>query len=187
MLDQVLRQIADYVEHEMEVRRLISRETLYPKITLFCALMILGKQGFVGGLPAISGFILGGMGHGTYTFWNYLADTAGFGLTIAVPIMAAVIACKLFLFNVPSIREGYETFKMAIPGLGKVSQMFATAQFARTYAALSRGGFPVGSALQISGDACGNALMRRAALSAIPEAERGGLVSDALARTRAFP
>ena len=187
MLDQVLRQVADYIEHEMEIRRLISRETLYPKITLFVALMILGRTGFSGGLPAVSALVLGSMGHGTYTFFNYFADTLGFGLLTALPIVAAAVGFRLFLYNVPGMRESVDSIKMQIPTIGKISQMFATAKFARTYAALYRGGFEPGMALSIAGDASGNAVIRRAALNAIPQAERGGLVSEALGRSRAFP
>ena len=106
MLDQVLRQVADYIEHEMEIRRLISRETLYPKITLFVALMILGRPGFTSGLPAVSSLVLGSMGKAAYTFSNYLMDTVGFGLLIAIPIVAIAIACRLFLFNIAGVREG---------------------------------------------------------------------------------
>ena len=187
LLDQVLRQVADYIDHEIEIRRLISHETLYPKITLFMALMILGRPGFTTGMPAVSSLVLGSMGKATYTFSNYLGDTLGFGLLIAIPIVAVVIACRLFLFNVDSIRESYDSFKMLIPSIGKITQMFATAKFARTYAALYRGGFTAASALSIAGDASGNGVIRRAALDAIPVAEKGGLVSDALARSNALP
>jgi type IV pilus assembly protein PilC len=187
LLDQVLRQVADYIEHEMEIRRLISHETLYPKITLFVALMILGRPGFMTGTPAVSSLVLGSMGKSLYTFSNYLGDTLGFGLLIAIPFVAAVIICRLFLFNMPGVRESYDSLKMAIPSVGKITQMFATAKFARTYAALYRGGFTAASALTIAGDASGNGVIRRAALNAIPVAEKGGLVSDALARSNALP
>ena len=187
MLDVTLKQIADYVEHELEIRRLISRETMYPKLTLFMALMILGRYGFVGGMPAFSSLIVGSMGKMTYGIGNYLADTLGFGLLIAIPVIAASIVCRLFLFNVASVRESYDAIKLAIPTIGSITRMFATAKFARTYAALYHGGFPASSALAIAGDACGNAVLKRAALNAIPEVERGGLVSVGLARSTAFP
>lgn len=187
MLDVTLKQIADYVDHDLEIRRLISRETLYPKITMFIALMILGRYGFVGGMPAFAKLIVGSMGQMTYTFGNYLSETVGFGLMIAVPVVAASIVCRLFLFNVAGVRESYDSFKMAIPAIGSISRMFATAKFARTYAALYHGGFAASTALEIAGDASGNAVMRRAALNAIPEVEKGGLVSVGLARSSAFP
>ncbi len=187
MLDVTLKQIADYVDHDLEIRRLISRETLYPKITMFIAVMILGSHGFVGGMPAIAKLIVGGMGGATYTVGNYLSETVGFALMFAIPVVVASIVCRLFLFNVAGVREGYDSFKMAIPVIGNISRMFATAKFARTYAALYHGGFAASTALEIAGDASGNAVMRRAAINAIPEVEKGGLVSVGLARSSAFP
>ena len=149
--------------------------------------MVLGSHGFVGGMPAIAKLVVGGMGGATYTVGNYLSETVGFALMFAIPVVVASIVCRLFLFNVAGVREGYDSFKMAIPVIGNISRMFATAKFARTYAALYHGGFAASTALEIAGDASGNAVMRRAAINAIPEVERGGLVSAGLARSSAFP
>ena len=71
MLDVALRQIADYVEHELEIRRLISRETLYPKIVLFVALMILGIGGITGGMMALVGLVLGQLTPLQYLWRNH--------------------------------------------------------------------------------------------------------------------
>ncbi|HZO88940.1 MAG TPA: type II secretion system F family protein [Chthonomonadaceae bacterium] len=187
MLDRVLLQIADYIEHELEIRRLISRETLYPKFVLFVALMILGKPGFEGGMPAIAQLVVGSMGKLPYTFWNYLQDTFGWGLAILLPLLAAVVVFRLFLFNVKGVRETYDTFKMSLPVLGNLVRQFAVAKFARTFAALYRGGFSMGASLQIAGDACGNAVLRNAAHKAIAAADRGELISGALSASGIFP
>jgi type II secretory pathway component PulF len=188
MLEQILLQIADYIEHELEIRRLISRETIYPKFVLFCALMILGKPGFEGEMPAVAKLVVGSMGKlaEAYTFGSYLQDTVLFGLMLAVPFLVLVALFRLFLFNVPGVREWYDRIKMAIPGLGKLVRQFAIAKFGYTFAALYRAGFSMGTALQISGDACGNGVIRNATARAIPVAERGGLVSDALQNSDAF-
>ncbi len=186
LLDQVLRNVADYVEDELAVRRMISHETLYPKITLFMALMILGLPGFMMKTPAFSQLILGTMGNRVYSFGNYLMDTVGFGLAIATPLVLVSIFCKLVLFNTGSVRDAYDTFKMAIPGLGSTVRMFAIAKFARTFAFLYRGGFTMGVALKIAGDACGNGVLRTAAHKAIPVVERGGLASESMAGSAAF-
>ena len=188
MLDQVLLQIASYIEHELEIRRLISRETFYPKMVMFFALMILGRGGFMGGTMAIVKLVLGGMGRGeSYSVLDYLFETIGFGLLCLLPFVAAVIAFRLFLFNMPGVREGYDTFKMAIPGLGNLIKMFAIAKFMRTYSALYRAGFAMGAAVETAGDACGNAVIRNAGRRAVLAAERGGLVSEALGTSGLFP
>ncbi|HLK58692.1 MAG TPA: type II secretion system F family protein, partial [Chthonomonadaceae bacterium] len=114
MMDQVFRQIGDYVEHEIEIRRLINRETLYPKIVLFVLLMLMGRPGIFEGQPAIVELIAPDKmpGHP-----GYLADTVGFGLMILIPILVLVVFFRLFWFNIPSFRNSYDAFKLKIPVL----------------------------------------------------------------------
>lgn len=180
MLDTSLRQLADYVDNDLAIRRLISRETIYPKIVLFVALMLLGRPGFMFQTMAIVHFVLGGMGKDSYTGMNYLADTLGFGFLCLFPIAACIIAFRLFLFNSVAFREAYDTFKTSIPVLGNLVRMFATAKFCRTFAALYRGGFPMGSALQVAGNASGNFVLRKAAYRAAHAANRGEMVGDSM-------
>jgi type II secretory pathway component PulF len=187
MLEQALRQVADYVEHEWEVKRLVSRETLYPKMVLFVAVMILGRPGFFGERMALVRLVLGGMGRDRYEAWEYLLDTVGFGLLCLAFALVPIAVFRLSLFNVPGVREAYDTFKMALPGIGKITKMFALARFGRTMAAMFRGGFGMSYALGVAGDAAGNAVLRRAVQRAIPAAEKGGLASDALSASGVFP
>lgn len=119
MLDQVFRQIGDYVEHEMSVRSLIKRETLYPKIVLFVLMMVQGRPGVVGGFPAIGGLFLGSMDGKPYSGMDYLWDTVGFGLSFVLPILLCVCIFRLFLFNVPGIREGWDFVQVDAPRCGQ--------------------------------------------------------------------
>ena len=180
MLDTSLRQLADYVENDLAIRRLISRETIYPKIVMFVALMLLGRPGFMFQQMAIVRFVLGEMGKDAYTFSHYLFDTVGFGLLCLLPIAAGMIAFRLFFFNSVAFCEGYDTFKTSIPVLGNLIRMFATAKFCRTFAALYRGGFPMGSALQVAGNASGNFVLRNAAHRAALAANRGEMIADSM-------
>ncbi len=183
MLDIALKQIADYVEHELEIRRLINRETLYPKIVVFVAGMIIGRGGFTGGTMALVSLVVGQ----GYTPLNYLSDTVGAILGGILPIFLTVGVFRLFLFNVPGVREAYDTVKMYFPVTGKITRMFTMARFTRTFATLYRAGFTIPSCLRIAGDASGNAVLRRVAQNAIGQTERGGLVSDALAPSGLVP
>ena len=181
LLDSVLKQIADYVEHELEIKRMISRETLYPKLVLFVALMLLGKYPFFSQQLAIVTLVVNGDGK------QYLKDTVGFAATLLVPLAFIVVVCRLFLFNIPGVREGYDGFKLKIPVLGGIVKMFSLARFARTFSALYRGGFTMSHALFISGNASGNAVVQRTAHAAVARAERGEQVSDALLASGIFP
>lgn len=181
MIDQVLLHLADYVEHELEIRRMISRETMYPKIVLFVAVMIMGRTGLTGGPLAVVDLVLNSNGAG------YLANTVGFGGAILLAIFATYATFRLFLFNMPGVREGYDMFKLKIPVIGNIVKMFALARFARAFAALYRGGFTIPSALDIAGRASGNAVIEKVARDAVRVAEHGGLVSEQIRRTGIFP
>jgi type II secretory pathway component PulF len=183
MLEQVLKQIADYVEHDWEIKRLVSRETMYPKLVLFVALMILGYPGFMGGQMSVVRLVLGGLGNEQgrgYSFGQYLLETLGFGALCLAIFLIPLAIFRLALFNVKGVRESYDSLKNAVPGFGTLAKMFAVARFGRTLAALYRGGFGMSHALEISADASGNAVLRAAVRRAIPLAERGALVSESL-------
>ncbi len=180
MMEDTLRQLGDYVEHELSIRSLVSRETLYPKIVLFALLMIMGLGGIRGGLPAIATLILGG------TMRDYLMETIGFGLMLLLPILGLVVFFRLFAFNIVKVRHVYDEVKIKLPVVGKIIRGFCIAKFARTYSALSRAGFSSSSALQIAGDASGNVVFARASHYAAMKAEQGYLPSQALYETKQF-
>jgi type II secretory pathway component PulF len=181
MIEDTLRQIGDYVEHEMEVRRLISRETLYPKIVLVVLVMLMGASGIFTGKPAVAKLVLG-----LYSTQAYLMDTVGFALAFLIPALALVAFLRLFGFNSVTIRHFYDEVKIRLPVVGKIIRNFAISKFARTYAALSKAGFPSSSALQIAGDASGNVVMARAGQFAAVKAEQGALPSQSLGQTAQF-
>lgn len=180
MLEDVLRQLGTYVDHEMEIRRIISMETFYPKLVLFMALMMLGRSFLTTNVPAISALVLASMGKRSYSTGDYFGDTIGFGLEILLPIVAASIACRLFLFNSSAVREGYDQIKVRIPILGGVIQRFVIAKFCRVFAAMYKAGFGMPQSLRLAGASCGSAVAERAALRAVASVERGGLVSSGL-------
>ncbi len=186
MLDSVLRQIGDYVEHDLEIRRLVGRETLYPKLVLFVAIMILGRSGFAGGQMAVVKLVLGGMGKDAYTAVDYFWDTLGFLLLVLGAIFGAVAIFRLFLFNVSGVRESCDRVKLSVPVVGKLIKMFAVARFARTFAALYRGGFATGSALEIAGSASGNAVLATAGRRAAERVNQGSTTSGALRESGLF-
>lgn len=183
MLDRVFLDLADYTEHELAMRRLIRAETFYPKLVLFCALMMLGAHFFDTGMPAISRLVLSGMGKDSYTLGQYLEETVGFGLLLLAVWAACMVVFRLFFVNSQEFRARYDAIKSGIPITGGIVKMFAMAKFMRTYASLYRAGFPMASTLRIAGDSAGNAILRGAAYAAAPQVERGARVSEALAHT----
>jgi type II secretory pathway component PulF len=181
LLDQVLRHLADYVEHELEMKRMISRETFYPKLVLFVALMIMGRTGLSGGDLAIVGLVVNGTGAA------YLANTLGFGGAALGVGFGLYALFRLFFFNVGGVREAYDGVKLSIPVVGNIVRQFALARFARCFAALYRGGFSIPRALEISGRTSGNAVIEKAVHRAIGATQQGQLASDSFRASGLFP
>jgi type II secretory pathway component PulF len=121
MLDLMANRIADYLEKEIETRRKLRRETLYPKIVLSVAGMVILLLTFL--RSGLSGFF------GMVTFAVLLA-----GAIFGVWWLAR------FLNQFPAFGAGWDHVKMLMPGVGGVVRRYATARFARALGALYGGG-----------------------------------------------
>ncbi|MGC8669508.1 MAG: type II secretion system F family protein [Chthonomonadales bacterium] len=187
MLEHMLLRIADYLERELALRRLISGLTLYPKIVLFSALFILGRSFFVDYTPAISKLIIGQIGKNSYSPMDYLNDTVFFLAEIALIAFGIMALCRILFYRSPSLREGYERVKLSLPGIGSIVRGFALARFGRAFSAMYAAGLPLNSAVRIAGDASGSYLVAASTRQAVLSAERGVPLSQALAQTGVFP
>ncbi len=188
-LEQMLTRIADYLEQEIGLRRLISRVTLYPKLVLLFALFVIGRSIFsTTPMPAISLLIISMIKPNTgYTIWNYLNDTLFFGLEIAAVIYGIILMFRLLTGSSDAFYERYERFKFSLPGIGKVSRQFALAKFGQAFSALYAAGMPLQKAIQISGRASGSRIFMHATERATLDTQQGTPLSHALAQTGAFP
>jgi type II secretory pathway component PulF len=187
MMDRMLLRISDYLEREIALRQMISRLTLYPKIVLFVALMILGKSFFLTGLPAFSRLVLGMMGKGDYGAMEYLNDTLIFLAVLLLLVFGVVAFCRIVLFQSPTAQESYERFKMSIPGLGVVVKKFALAKFGRAFGAMYEAGMPLQVAIRVGGNASGSKVIAHATRRAWAATERGAILSQAFRETGVFP
>ncbi len=169
--DRALRLVAQHVEEEIELRNLYRRVTFWPKFLLVVAVVIvLGTNGIIAAL----------------------GKTGGLPTAMLTTLLAlAPILFLLFLFfrvgaRNPQVRTIYDEALQRIPFLGKTLHQFAMAKFGRAFGAMYGGGVPVGRAVALAADACGNEYLRARMLPAAKEIEEGGSVSEAFARTGAF-
>jgi type IV pilus assembly protein PilC len=122
VLEQSLRQIADYLENELELRRLLSRVTFYPKLVLVLIIPILMA-------PRV---VLGFLGH---TGGSPLTDTLA-GLVTQVLLTLVVALAGLWLAFRVAMRS--QTFRWlwglmagAVPWRGFTLKQLALARFGR--------------------------------------------------------
>jgi type IV pilus assembly protein PilC len=149
MLEAMCNRIADYLERELEIRRKLKRETLYPKIVLFVAacvflLLVFLKAGSEGALGYVK-----------------------LGATILV-VGIVVWWWARFLNQIPAVGAAWDHVKMLIPGPGGVTRRYATARFTRALAALYGSGVLLTNAVAISARACGNRAIGQRMLNNVP-------------------
>jgi type IV pilus assembly protein PilC len=169
MLENMCNRLADYLEREIEIRRKLQRETLYPKIVLSLA-------GIVG---LIVKWAQAGMG------------ATGSALVMERLKFAAIVAAlgvflwwlARFLNQFPAFGAAWDNIKMFIPGVGGVSRRYATARFCRALGALFAGGVSIVRAVEIAGRACGNRAIAQAMLDGVPMLMSGQGIATVLAQS----
>jgi type II secretory pathway component PulF len=187
MLEDTLKRLAEYLEKELALRRMISRLTLYPKLVLLSALFILGRSFFTDGIPAVSKLIVGSMGKAAYGGWDYFLDTAFVLLVLGAGTVATIAVARTALFRSPVAREVWERLKLSVPGVGGVVRSFAATRFGRAFGAMYGAGVSLGAAVRVAGVASGSGLIAASVERAMDRVERGEPLSRALSSAGVFP
>lgn len=172
-LDRSLRQIADYLTEEIQLRNLYKKTTAYPKLVLAASIVIVGLA-------------------------NTIISIIGRGNQIAAPLNSlftwmwlAPLIIGLFLFfriglSIPTIRYQWDRMVRWIPFVGPTLTGFAMAKFGRAMGALHAAGVATPKAIGLSADACGNEYVRSQLYPARTKLERGEGIANTLRATGAL-
>ncbi|MBL8064253.1 MAG: type II secretion system F family protein [Chthonomonadaceae bacterium] len=171
MLSTQCKLISEYIHRDIELKNMIRRETMGPKVTVFGSIaIIVGVNGFLqiiapksGGLPVPT------------TFW-----------VVAAIITVAVWLFRSFMLPRPPVRRAFDEFVLTLPGLGGMAHGFAMAKFGRAFGALYKGGVALPKAVRLACDACDNEAVRAKVMPATDALERGAGVTETLRSTNAF-
>lgn len=177
LLENNLRQIADYLEQEQELRRLLRKTTLYPKVLVFAAIVIpqvpplvLGALGVQGGKPA------------NEVVWGIVWVFAQIGLLIF-----GLWAAGRILTQNRAFRWTWDAFKVSIPSVGFTLRQLALAKFARALSALYNSGLPFTQAVRVAADASGNEYLSSAIKPTALKIESGLGITESLQSAKVFP
>jgi len=190
VLDETLRRLAKLQEDVAKLQNQIKGALGYPVAVLFIAIAVfLGMTIFI--IPQFAD-IFKSLGAELPTFTQMLVDLSGFlrSPEYMLPIIA-VIALAIFLFSryyaTPVGRMGVDRILLKIPLFGDLILKSATAQFCRTYSALSRAGVPILQALEILKQTSGNAAVQEALDRARNDVQEGISLSKSLLSKQIFP
>ncbi|MCS7066715.1 MAG: type II secretion system F family protein, partial [Fimbriimonadales bacterium] len=131
VLERSLRQIADYLENELELRRLLSRVTFYPKVVLVLIIPILMA-------PSLLLRFLGQTGGSPLT--DALASFATTVLTTLLITLAVLWLAFRLAMRAQTFRWLWGLVTVSIPWLGFTVRQLALARFGRALSALNHAG-----------------------------------------------
>lgn len=173
MLEGSVKQIAQYLEREIELRNLMRRVTIYPKLVIGASIVIvlatnsiIASMGKSGGLSS------------PLTQWSTW-------LVLGPLLIGIYLFIRLGLPN-PRVKYNYDQVMLAIPGIGNTVKQLCMAKFGRAFGALYSGGVPVPKATQLAADACGNEYLRARIYPAAKRLEEGAGITETFRATGAF-
>lgn len=190
VLDETLRRLAKLQEDVAKLQNQIKGALGYPVAVLFIAIAVfLGMTIFI--IPQFAD-IFKSLGAELPAFTQMLVDLSGFlrSPEYMLPVIT-IITLAVFLFSryyaTPVGRMGVDRALLKIPLFGDLILKSATAQFCRTYSALSRAGVPILQALEILKQTSGNAAVQEALDRARNDVQEGISLSKSLLSKQIFP
>ena len=187
-LPEAFEQIAGLLETAHRLHGRIRAALVYPLIVMGLA-VLLGWFLVAFVAPAFAG-LYESLGNALPAPTQALLDTARFLRRQGIPVAVAVALSAFALGMIGRTARGrlaLDRIILAAPVAGPLLQKASLARFARTYAALIRGGIATPMALETAAEAAGNRAMADRIGKARPAMEAGAPLSAALAGKRLIP
>lgn len=174
-LDDALKQVAEYLQSEIQMRNTIRRAITPPKLILGASIIIfLGANLIIKSLAPNSNSSLS----------SPLTELSSW--YVLGPLLIATFIFFRYGLRQQPILEKWHRFLLHLPKVGGVVQGFATAKFGSAYRALYRAGVPLAEGIKLSADACGNEWMRAQLYSAAEKLGEGETISSVLRESNAL-
>lgn len=148
MLGQQCNELANYIHQDIELRRVIRRETFQPKMVIGASIVIIGA----------AQLFIASIGEQTHL------DAPLNRLSTWIILLPILIALFLFVrvgLKRPEIKEKWDALLLAIPYINGMVRGFAMAKFGRALGALYRAGVPLADSIRFSADVMGNIPMQK--------------------------
>lgn len=187
-LAEAFQRLADYLDRQAELRSRLLGVLLYPAIMVAAgsAAVLLLVLFVIPRFAVILGDV-GGTLPWTASMLLWLADIVSKGWWLAALAGAAVIAAVTLHRQTATGRVVQDVWLLRLPVVGSLRARLATERVARTLAGALAGGIPLLEALDIAGDAAGDAAFRRELVLSVEGVRRGEPLSLTLRRGRVFP
>lgn len=186
-LERMLEVCRQYLEGLHETEQAVRVATLYPKILIGLAFLVIA--GFGGAMVVVRRLVpvseeaqTIAINPATATFTFIFRSL----LTLVLVVIGAVVLWRL-LYLWPRFRRGFDAFKMALPGISGITKRLVYSRFAKTLATCYSAGLTIPRSVEIASDTCGNQAVRENLRRAVPALEGGVKLSEALAAVAHLP
>jgi general secretion pathway protein F/type IV pilus assembly protein PilC len=189
-LEDVLRRIADFTEHQEDLKSKVVGAMAYPIFLAVAGFIVLNvlviffvpkfepifkRLEEKGELPGLTVFIVG-LSHFLQVWFAPL-------------IVVTIIAFFLFRrwMRSDSGRLKVDAFRLVVPGAGKIYLQLAISRFTRILGTMLKNGIPILQALRIAKDSSGNRVLADAIDQAAENVKSGDRLAEPLAACKYFP
>jgi type IV pilus assembly protein PilC len=187
-LEQVLRQMADYIEKEALAAKRVKSAMMYPIIVTLLVILVIAIMVFFV-MPNFMG-LYGALGAELPMTTRALLAISGFLLSYWWAILLAVlgIAAGLYVYiKTPAGRYWWDSAKLKMPLLGPVTLFRELSRYASTVSTLFRAGVPLPEIMTLSIDNAQNKVIVAALTTVRDEMLKGQGLSRPMSRNPIFP
>ena len=187
-LEQVLRQMANYIEKEALAAKKVKSAMIYPIIVVLLVIMVIAVMVFFV-MPNFMG-LYGALGAELPMATRALLAISGFLLSYWWAILLAVlgVAAGLYAYiKTPAGRYQWDSLRLKMPLLGSVILFSELARYANTIATLFRAGVPLPEIMTLSIDNAQNKVIADALTTVRDEMLKGQGLSRPMSRNSIFP
>lgn len=189
-LEESLQRIADFTEHQEELKGRVVGAMIYPAFLVGVGtLIVLGMLVFF--VPQFEPLFDTMQKEGTLPYATILLlAISGFLKTKGIFIVVGLVAIAFFGQNYFSNDQGrlrYDEMRLKLVGIGQVVRSLAIARFCRVLGTLLRNGVPILNSLNIAKDATGNRVISAAIAQAAEHVSSGRSLAQPLADCKQFP
>lgn len=189
-LEDVLKQIADFTEHQQELKGRVFGAMAYPAFLLTAGVGVVWAM-LVWFVPKFEG-VFKNMAERDELPWATTAlmsmsKYAGTYWFITIfAIVAAIVLIRQRLKTEEGLRQ-WHRIAISLPALGPVVRSLAVARFCRILGTLLKNGVPILQSLRISKDATGNRVLSDAIATAADSVSTGKSLAAPLGHSKQFP
>jgi type IV pilus assembly protein PilC len=189
VLEESLERVAAQLEADDSLRRQVKAAMMYPAVVLSFAFIVLIAliafivpvfvgvfKDFGGDLPAITKFTVALSHFVTHQWYLLIGGMVG-----------SVVGFKKWKSSEWG-RPQWDAFRLKIPvKIGETVQKIVLARWSRTFSALYSAGVPILTAIEVTGQTAGNAVIEKAMHDVIESVKAGGQIAAPLREAAIFP